>query len=156
MKKYYLFLIIVLTASFVYSQVREDDPKRQRPFERIEQLEKAKLIEVLDLDEQTAIKFFSRRKEHQKQMRDLMDTRENMLKELEKNIKEKGTKDSYYSEQVSKILDLERQMSMSKQNFYKSLNDLFTPQQIAKLTVFEYKFRREIAQSLMGRKRPGD
>ncbi|NMB81794.1 MAG: hypothetical protein GYA14_08245 [Ignavibacteria bacterium] len=156
MKKYFLFLIILLTASGVFGQVKEEDKRRPKPWEKIEQLEKAKLIEVLDLDEQTAIKFFSRRKEHQKQMRDLMDSRENMLKELEKNIKEKGTKDGYYTDQVNKILEIEKQMSLAKQNFFKSLNDLFTPEKIAKLTVFEYKFRREIAQSLMGRKRPED
>lgn len=156
MKKYFLFLSILLVTSGVFGQVKDGDQRRPRPFEKIEQLEKAKLIEVLDLDEQTAIKFFSRRKEHQKQIRDLMFSREKMLNELEKNIKEKNSKDNYYSDQVNKILDIEKQMSIAKQNFFDSLNDLFTPEQIARFTVFEYKFRREIAQSLMGRKRPED
>ncbi|MEW6507108.1 MAG: hypothetical protein AB1432_05100 [Bacteroidota bacterium] len=156
MKKYFVFLLAIIFTSVVAGQVMEGNKKRTRPFEKIEQLEKAKLIEVLDLDEQTAIKFFARRKDHQRQMRDLMDTRENMLKELEKNLKEKEVKDNYYSDQINKILDIEKQMSLTKQNFFKSLNDIFSPHKIALFTVFEYKFRREIAQSLMGRKRPED
>ncbi len=156
MKKYFLLLFVILLSSVLIGQVKEENKKRQRPFEKIEQLEKAKLIEVLDLNEETAIKFFTRRKEHQKQMRDLMETRENLIKELENNVKEKGTKDNYYSEQVNKILDIERQMWMTKQAFFKSLSDFFSPQKIAMLTVLEHKFRREIAQSLMGRKRPED
>ncbi|MBS3945559.1 MAG: hypothetical protein KGZ42_08680 [Melioribacter sp.] len=156
MKKYFLLLFVILLTSVVIGQVKEEDKKRQRPFEKIEQLEKARLIEVLDLNEETAIKFFTRRKEHQKQMRDLMESRDNLIKELEKSVKEKGAKDNYYSEQVNKILDIDRQMWMAKQTFFKSLNDLFSPQKIAMLTVFEHKFRREIAQSLMGRKRPED
>jgi hypothetical protein len=156
MKKYFVFLLAIIFTSVVAGQVMEGNKKRARPFEKIEQLEKAKLIEVLDLDEQTAIKFFARRKDHQRQMRDLMDTRENMLKELEKNVKEKGVKDNYYSDQINKILDIEKQMSLTKQNFFKSLSDIFSPHKIALFTVFEYKFRREIAQSLMGRKRSED
>ncbi len=156
MKKYFVFLLAIIFTSVVAGQVMEGNKKRTRPFEKIEQLEKAKLIEVLDLDEQTAIKFFARTKDHQRQMRDLMDTRENMLKELEKNLKEKEVKDNYYSDQINKILDIEKQMSLTKQNFFKSLNDIFSPHKIALFTVFEYKFRREIAQSLMGRKRPED
>lgn len=156
MKKYFLFLLVILLTSVVTGQVKEENKKRPRPFEKIEQLEKAKLIEVLDLDDETAIKFFTRRKEHQKQMRDLMENRDNLIKELEKSVKEKSVKDNYYSEQVNKILDIDRQMWMAKQAFFKSLSEFFSPQKIAMLTVFEHKFRREIAQSLMGRKRPED
>jgi hypothetical protein len=156
MKKNYLIILLIISAITVSGQMKDPDRRSERPFEKIEQLEKAKLIEVLDLNEEIAVKFFARRNEHQKSMRELMKNRENLLNDLEKNINEKLVKDSYYSEQVNKILELEKLMSVSKQDFIKTLNDILTPQQIARLTVFEFKFRREIAQSLMGRKRPKD
>ncbi len=152
MKKYYFFLLLF---AFVFT-LNGQDKRDQRPFEKIEQLEKAKLIEVLDLDEETAVKFFARRNEHHKVQRDLMRNRQNLLEDLEKNIKDKISKDAYYTEQVNKIFEIDKQMSVEKQNFIRSLGDILNPQQIAKFAVFEFKFRREIAQSLMGRKRPKD
>ncbi|MDQ7815608.1 MAG: hypothetical protein RDU14_01120 [Melioribacteraceae bacterium] len=156
MKKNYLIILLIIATITISGQMKDPDRRSERPFEKIEQLEKAKLIEVLDLNEEMAIKFFARRNEHQKNMRELMNNRESLLNDLEKNIKEKGLKDSYYSEQVNKILEHEKLMSLGKQEFIKSLSDILNPQQIAKLTVFEFKFRREIAKSLMGRKRPKD
>lgn len=156
MKKNYLIILIIFSAITLSGQMKDSDRKGERPFEKIEQLEKAKLIEVLDLNEELAVKFFARRNEHQKSMREMMNNRENLLRDLEKNIKEKGQKESYYIDQVNKILEIEKQMSFNKQEFIKSLADILNPLQIAKLTVFEFKFRREIAQSLMGRKRPKD
>lgn len=152
MKKYYFFLMLFVFVLSLYGQ----DKKESRPFEKIEQLEKAKLIEVLDLDEETAVKFFARRNEHHKVQRDLMRNRQNLLEDLEKNIKDKVAKDPYYTDQVNKIFEIEKQMSVEKQSFIRSLNDILNSEQIAKFTVFEFKFRREIAQSLMGRKRPKD
>lgn len=156
MKNNYLIILIIISAVTISGQMKEHDKKGERPFEKIEQLEKAKLIEVLDLNEEMAVKFFARRNEHQKSMRELMNNRESLHRDLEKNIKEKTQKESYYLDQVNKIFEIEKQMSVSKQEFIKSLSDILNPQQIAKLTVFEFKFRREIAQSLMGRKRPKD
>lgn len=156
MKNNYLIILIIISAITISGQVKDSDRKGERPFKKIEQLEKAKLIEVMDLNEEIAVKFFARRNEHQKSMRELMNNRMSLLRDLENNIKEKGSKESYYIDQVNKILEIEKQMSADKQEFIKSLADILNPQQIAILTVFEFKFRQEIAQSLMGRKRPKD
>jgi hypothetical protein len=149
MKPRIVLIIIALSSVIISAQKNQ-----MKPYQRLEQLEKAKLIEVLDIDEETAIKFFARRNENQKVMRDLMKDREAILKDLENNLKVKPANDNYYVDQVTRIHEIEKQMALAKEKFIKSLTDLLNPQQIAKLAVFEFKFRREVAQTLMGKRNP--
>ena len=72
MKILYLLVALILTISITsFSQDGMDKMMRQR--NKIHQLEKIKLIDELNLDEETSVKFFARRNE--------------MQKEVEKNLK---------------------------------------------------------------------
>lgn len=159
MKKLISVIIISFIFSLIgYAQERDRMPDKRfddrKALKKIEQLEKSKLIELLNLDEETSIRFFARRNEHQKKIREIFDEREEIVQELKKNLDGKRN-DEYYKEQVSKLLELENKMCSERQNYYKSLSDLLQPQQIAKLAVFEFMFRRELTHSIF-RKMPKD
>ncbi|MEJ5350521.1 MAG: hypothetical protein WHS65_02915 [Melioribacteraceae bacterium] len=157
MKKLISAIILIFIFSLIgYAQERDRKPDKRfddkKVLMKIEQLEKSKLIELLNLDEETSIRFFARRNEHQKKIREIFDEREEIVKELKKNLDGKRN-DEYYKEQVSKLLELENRMCSERQNYYKSLSDILQPQQIAKLAVFEFMFRRELTHSIF-RKMP--
>ena len=61
---YFIFLIMI------FSSLSEAQPEKHKhmfgPSDKIRELEKIKLIEILDLDEETTLKFFARRNEHLK------------------------------------------------------------------------------------------
>lgn len=146
-------IIILLFAALISQQIsaqeREGRYGDRKRLKMVEQLEKTKLIEILDMDENTSVRFFARRNEHQQKMRDIFEEREKIINELKNSIDNDNVKDSYYKDQVTKMLELENKMSSERENFYKSLSSILSPRQIAKYAVFEFMFRRELTHSLM-------
>lgn len=153
MKKILLISLFLIFVTVANGQMRDGLPRDGKALDRIEQMEKLKLIEILDLDEESTIKFFIRRNEFHKKQKNLMDEREKLLNDLEISFREKRSDDNFYKQSVSKLLDIEERIFSERQNFLISLNNLLSPQQIAKLTVFEFKFRKELTQSLLERGR---
>jgi Spy/CpxP family protein refolding chaperone len=156
MKKVFLpFLITCLIFSSVIAQNRMKMGKDSKPLQRIEQWEKLKLIDALGLNEETALRLFARRHENQVKIKEILDQRDSALHEIEDEINNKNqSSDAIYKDQVNKLLSLEERITIERGNFLKSLNDILTPQQIAKLVVFESRFRRQVRETLMGHGRP--
>lgn len=153
-KIFFLFITFFLVVSTINSQMRERQNRDLKPLQKIEQWEKVKLIEVLNLNEETAVRFFARRNEHQKKMKEILDQKDGMIQDIEDEIRSASlTSDAAYKEQVGNILSLESRIMRERENFLKSLSDLFTPKQIATLVVFESKFRKEIRERLIERGR---
>ncbi|MCX6168538.1 MAG: hypothetical protein NTX65_04310 [Ignavibacteriales bacterium] len=160
MKKVFLpFLITCLFFSSIIAQNRMKMGKDSKPLQRIEQWEKLKLIDALGLNEETSVRFFARRHENQVKVRDFLDQRDTALRKIEDEINNNTQKsDAIYKDQVSKLMALEERITTERGNFLKSLSDILTPQQIAKLVVFESRFRKQVRETLMGRarQRPND
>ncbi|MDO8549537.1 MAG: hypothetical protein Q7S39_05210 [Ignavibacteria bacterium] len=150
-KNWILSLSVILFFScFTFAQRdRKDEPR-----EKIEALEKIKLLEVLNLDEDTAIKFFTRRNEHQQKMKELfdeLDSKRDKIKDKISSAKDdndpelKKLTDSYFSTQ--------QKLEQEKKRFFDSLSDILTYKQIAELTLFERRFREEIRDMLFMKKK---
>jgi hypothetical protein len=123
------------------------------PREKIEQLEKLKLIEALDMDEQTTLKFFARRNES----RDRIDKMNDSLDAITDSLESKFSKgdDPDYKSLVNKYLSIEKQIAVEHTQFVNSLYDILSNEQVAKLIVFEKRFREEIRHLLLrGRQGP--
>jgi len=152
MKKMFLPVIIVfILFSSGYSQQRMRQGQDQRPLQRIEQWERLKLIDALSLNEETAIRFFARRHENQKKMKEILDQRDDAIRELEDGIRNGNQNDATFKDKLNALLLLENNISKERENFLRSLSDLLSPMQIAKLVVFETRFRKEVRESLMGK-----
>lgn len=155
MKKVVLTLcLIMFTASFMGAQNKPKGNRDLKPLQQIEEWEKVKLIEVLNLNEETSVRFFTRRNEHQKRIREIFNQRDQLAQQIEKDFKDRAkVSDAVYQEQVNKIIEFEAKVQKERESFIRSLSDILTPEQIAKLTVFEIRFRKEIRDKLMGRVR---
>jgi hypothetical protein len=145
MKKFLLISSIIFLAviSNLNAQVFRN---RQKAMEKLDQLEKVKLIEALDMDEETTLKFFSRRKEFKerrdKMMKQIDDLTEKMAYDVESgNI---DPKDPSYSKMLEDHFKLERDFFKLREDFVLSLKDILNEEQIIKYVVFERKFREEI------------
>lgn len=149
-----LFLFFLFSISIAYGQRFENPPRGPRPLEKIEQWEKAKLIEVLKMNEENSVRFFARRNEHQNKMREILDKRDQFMKELTKELQD-GTKqnDNVYRDKLNNLLNYDSRLTKERETFLRSLNDILTPEQILKLSVFELNFRREIREKLLERNR---
>jgi hypothetical protein len=130
------------------------DVKEKLPREKIEALEKIKLIETLDMDEETTVKFFARRNDHQEKMKNLFDE----LDEKRSMIKEKISSAKNDNEpEIKKMVDnyflLQEKLDDERKRFINSLADILSYKQIAELTLFERRFREEIREILFHHKK---
>jgi hypothetical protein len=126
------------------------------PMKKIEELEKIKLIETLGMDEQTTLKFFSRRTKYREEQTELVKNSSGMLDQISEFTKKDDKKnDEELKKMIDQYHDLENKILRRKQDFYNSLNDILTYKQIAKVLVFERKFREEIRSALLQERRKG-
>lgn len=146
-----LVIILLLLTGVTFSQGLRKH--HWGPKEKMEQLEKIKLLEVLDLSEEESIRFFARRNEFKEEHKKIMDERETLLFEMEQAIK-KGTneEDFDYLGTIEKIVSVEKKMVQQRADFINSLGDLLSTEQRAKLVVFESKFMQEVRDALMRRR----
>ncbi len=158
MKKFLIICLFIVSFSLTYAQPGPagkhrwknglgDNPKA---FEKIEQLEKLKLIEILDMDEETTLKFFSRRKDFKENLgavnKQIDDLIENILPEIRKDGKKD---DNYYRSFVSEMLRLQKEAARIREEYINSLYTILRPLQVAKYIVFERRFREELKELLL-------
>jgi len=151
-KTFSLLFILMMIPAFVFAQGMRD---RKGPREKIEQLEKIKLIEALNMDEQTTLKFFARRNESRGRIDKLNDSLDTITDNLESKFSKED--DSGYKDLINKYLSIQKQVASEHTQFINSLYDILTNEQVAKLIVFEKRFREEIRHLLLrGRQPPPD
>ncbi|HMN16424.1 MAG: hypothetical protein WA440_13840 [Ignavibacteriaceae bacterium] len=154
MKKILLSLFLIGIISFVgIPQRMHDKPNKHR--NKLAQLEKAKLIEALELDEETSIRFFARRNQSKKDIDELEKKSDEIIVQLESTMKEKDSpKDENQKRLIADLLKTRLQIESEKQKFINSLSDILSTEQIARLLVFEKRFREEIRNVLFDRRSP--
>lgn len=150
-KNWILSLLVILFFSCItYAQPHRKGDSR----EKIEALEKIKLLEVLNMDEETAIKFFSRRNEHQQKMKELFDELDGKVNNIKDKIPSvKDENDPELKKLTDSYFSTHQKIDEEKQRFFNSLHDILTYKQIAELTLFERRFREEIKDVLYPKKK---
>jgi hypothetical protein len=147
-----LFVLIAVLAVNAQDKKHSD----QGPLKKIEELEKIKLVETLGMDEQTTLKFFARRTKYREEQAQLLMSIRTLIDQMSDLTKKN---DSKTEEELKKMMDqyqdIENTIIRKKQEFYNSLKDILTYKQIAKVLVFERKFKDEIRAALMQDRRKG-
>jgi len=151
-----LFFVIALTFIFTAAVLPQDNGqeggahKRRAPMKKIEELEKIKLLDVLNLDEATSAKLFTRRNLNRTKIWDYEDKINIDLQNIESEIKKGKDKDVSKIQKLNEdYFNLSMEVEKEKLSYLRSLSDILTPEQIGKYIVFERKFREEIRDLLM-------
>lgn len=145
------FILILITFFPIQGQNRfQKGPKHFG--KRFDDLEKIKLLEVLELDEETTLKFFARRNELKRKVDDLLNDQREVLIKLQ-NLLESDKSDEEYDVLIEKTLNTNTLISKEKNRFIKSLSDILSKEQIAQYILFEKKFRNDIKDLLIERGR---
>jgi Spy/CpxP family protein refolding chaperone len=146
-------LLILFFSSLTLAQKGKwhDDEAR----EKFEQLEKIKLIETLELDEETTLRFFARRTEHRKQQEEVQTKIQQKIDNLDAISKSgRAVTVEEIKSNIDEINTLQLQFEKNRVDFINSLSDVLTYEQIAKLIVFEKQFRNEVRKLIMKERRP--
>ena len=151
-----LFFTIALSFIFAAAVLPQNDGqeegthKRRAPMKKIEELEKIKLLDVLNLDEAISAKLFTRRNQNRTKIWDFEDKINNVLQSIESAIKKGKDKDVSKIQKLNEdYCNLSMDVEKEKLSYLRSLSDILTPEQIGKYIVFERKFREEIRDLLM-------
>jgi len=116
---------------------------------KIEELEKIKLIDALNLDEKTTLRFFARRNEYRNRQNKLMKDASNLLDQMDDFVKKDTNQNApEYKKLIEQYLENETKIIKNRTDYINSLHDILTYQQISRLLIFEKRFREEIRKAL--------
>ena len=119
------------------------------PDKKIEELEKIKLIDALNMDETTTLKFFARRNKFRNEMKEMASDGDNILKKINTELdKGKEADQASLKSLITQYSEIQVKMVKKRGEFINSLSDILSTDQIAKMLVFEKKFRDEIRRAL--------
>jgi preprotein translocase subunit YajC len=146
-----LILLLLSTTLFAQRGKWQDEEAR----EKFEQLEKIKLIETLEMDEETTLRFFARRTEHKKQQDDIQEMLQQKIENLDVIFKSGrvATVEEIKSN-INEINNMQLQFDKNRVDFVNSLSDILSYEQIAKLIIFEKRFRNEVRKLIMKERKP--
>lgn len=149
-------IVICLLITFPLFAQRRMGGKDERPEirERLEQFEKVRLLEMLSLDEETAVKFIMRRKKHRTSMHSIMDKRHETMAELDQNIRSGSISDEKIKKLISDLIKIEKELAEERETFVESLYDILTVEQVGKVITFEHHFRDDVKGMIEQRGRP--
>ena len=145
-----MILIAVLLVSENAPGQRHRPPpeKREGPMpERLERFKKMRMIEVLDLNEEDAVRFTAKRNAHEKKMREMMDGRREAVDAVEEKVRDKADAQEY-QKIIDKILDIDQQMFAERRRFQDELRHTLTAEQFAKFVVFERNFEKHLRDAM--------
>jgi len=146
MKFFTIIILLVTTTSF---QAQNKPARGPHHFgKRFEDLEKIKLMEVLNLDEETTLKFFKRRNSSRMKVDKIMKEHDELLNKM-KELINSGNTDKNFDSFINQSLEYNTKINAEKNNFIKFLDDILTKEQIAKVIIFEKSFRNEIRDLLI-------
>lgn len=139
--------IAFMFSTSLFAQRNEGAGEWGRMGGKIEQLEKIKIIEELNMDEETTLKFFSRRNEHREDQRALIEKRDQLYEILTENFN--SEEDLNYKDKIKEIFGIEKEMIIQREKFYISLGDILSEKEMVQLVVFEVSFRKEVRHQFM-------
>jgi hypothetical protein len=134
-----LLFALCIPANQTFSQDRQD-----KPLQKVDQLEKVKLIEYLNLNDETNVKLLSRRKDFKAKNRYYYHAIDSLVAELESYDGKNDKQNPAIKKCIEDYQRIELQIIKSRQEFINSLYEILTPEQVGKYIVFEKKFKKEI------------
>jgi Spy/CpxP family protein refolding chaperone len=134
----YIIVSIFLTISTLFAfqnQSKGDDLKN---------LKKWKMIEYMDLNENQSDKFFPRMRELEKRMIEIKTEKELINQKLEVITKDKNATNQEVLELLNELKELDKMQDEIKYRHIESMEDILTPDQMAKYMIFEERFKKHI------------
>lgn len=141
-----LVLLFVSAAASAAAQPFGPPPGR-RNLERIEQLKKVRLVELLDLNEELSVRFFARMKQHEDAMRSLAEGRNALLDRVERLVRNEA-EEKEFETLFPQMHAIDDRISAERKAFFDNLGSMLTPVQRGKFLLFERQFDRELREAM--------
>lgn len=147
-------MLVISLGTVTQAQDDDDGPPAAHIRERLMQVKKMKLIEVLDMDEATAEKFFVKYNLAQNAIETAQKNLDTTLKALHAAIDNNDA--ARMRELTDRSLKSHAVLQDAVAAMFTSVRPVLSEVQFAKLIVFEARFQEEIRRRLMERRRDRD
>jgi len=150
MKHYkYIWILFAFLCSFNYSTAY---PQNNQIKDKINQLKKIKLIDILRLDENNVDKFFARYGEQERKVEEQRLQLKNTINQLEQAIHNNAA-EKEIQQLIQNIHHKDIALVNAMIEKQKALKSLLDDQQYAKLIVFEHQFMTKLQKALIDKKK---
>jgi len=120
----------------------------EKGVERVQHLKKVRMIEILDLTEDQSVRFFARLNEYEKERAVVLTEKTAALDKVERLVRNRADGNEF-NEVFPTVFDFDVKLAKQDAEFFQSLNDLLSPEQQAKLLIFDRQFERELREGLV-------
>mgnify|MGYP001602249027 FL=1 len=147
--RWFLIVAVVPLATLHSVAVAQVGPpfQRGRALERLEQYKKIRMMEVLNLDEQTSIRFFARYNKNQEILRDLRLKQNGMLERVQ-GLRKSDASEAEYEKAIRELRTLEDNVNEAKAKYLDELAEVLSKRQLAEYIVFEWRFQQNLRELL--------
>ncbi|MBU2636557.1 MAG: hypothetical protein KJ963_05665 [Bacteroidetes bacterium] len=153
-----IMISIILSSDTLFAQPPGEMVQKRIGPERIEKFKMMRLIEILNLPEELAVRFTAKANEHEKRLRELRKLQAELQDKLDEYLKktEETTKNKITYEKQLK--ELQKQLERFEENrgkvideenrFLKELRELLNSEQMAKYYLFQRDFEKELRKAM--------
>lgn len=139
-------LLVTVMAGMVLAQPPEGMGNR-RAMERLEHFKKIRMVEALDLDEETGVKLVSRYNKHRERMKDLESERKAVIEKLGSLVGGNAT-EGEYQKCFTELNETEKRIAEVRKRFMDDLKEVLTTKQIAQYLIFERDFMKDVRNAV--------
>jgi hypothetical protein len=140
-------MLVLISILFMLTQVvAQDQLRMQGPAaERIAQYKKMRLMEVVQMNEETSVRFFARYNKHEENIRDIGRERNDMIDHLQK-LSKSNSNDASLENVIRDIGMSEKKLLEERTKFIKELRDILSLKQLSQFIVFERNFNKNLRE----------
>lgn len=145
--KYYigllLSLVMFLVTNEIQSQPRRFYDRDDAPLDRLEKFKKMRLVEVLKLSEEDAVRFFAKDAAHQEKTREFIRERNSLIDDIEKIIKFKSDMQTF-PKLIDQVFELDKKIFNERKRYFEEMRKFLSDEQFGKFLVFERDFEAQL------------
>lgn len=128
--------------------LNNEPPDMERRRQHLEQLRMLKLLEMLDLDEDQELAFITGFRRMREQLEELETERHSVLDDLSQHIEGNNVDDRVVESASQQLVQIAERKIEVVFNFFDRSRKTLTPEQSAKLMVFQERFDRELLERI--------
>ena len=158
MRPYLLTLLLTVVAALALPSIADAQPRdrperrQERLHERIQDLRKVKLLDLLDLEGDQVEKFFAIYNKYEDKIADAKKQIDDAARELQGAIGNDAS-EAELGKLTSELRDRIRAMEQLIEQRFDDSRKVLTPRQYAQYVVFEARFRDELQRMILDRMR---
>ena len=139
--------LVLISIFFILAQAIAQDqlPLHGPAAERITQYKKLRLMEVVQMNEETSVRFFARYNKHEENILAIGRERNELIDQLQK-LSKSNSNDEALENVIKDIGMSEEKVLEERTKFIKELRDILSLKQLSQFIVFERNFNKNLRE----------